>query len=80
MKDLEIKQPSFYVFPIDILARVRRDKGWNKVSIKKVDDLKLYKDNGLQLKNSCKTTKLCLTTKPSPVGAKLHFVSNIACK
>lgn len=43
--DSGVKPPCFYVFPVDILLKARRDDGWNKVQIKKLDNLENYIDN-----------------------------------
>lgn len=50
-KDSGIKPPTFYIFPIDDLAKARRADGWNKVQIKKVENLKTYIDNWMLIKN-----------------------------
>lgn len=46
-----IKPPTFYVFPIDIISQARSDKGWNKVQIKRIENLESYVDNWLLIKN-----------------------------
>ena len=40
-----VKEPAFYVFPIDVMAKARNEIGWNKVQIKKIENLEAYKDN-----------------------------------
>ena len=40
-----IKAPTFYIFPVDILRQARNEVGWNKVQIKKVENLTSYIDN-----------------------------------
>ena len=49
-KDNGIQQPNFYIFPVNILKKHRSNDGWKKVSIKKVNNLKLYKDNWTLIK------------------------------
>lgn len=44
-KDISIKPPTFYVFPVEVLKEIRRESGWKKVQIKKVADLENYIDN-----------------------------------
>lgn len=44
-KDIAIKAPEFYVFPIDILKSIRRSDTWLKVPISKIDNLDSYKSN-----------------------------------
>ena len=51
VKDNGIKPPTFYIFPTDIIAKARREVGWNKVQIKKVENLETYIDNWTQIKN-----------------------------
>lgn len=51
IKDNGIKPPTFYIFPIDIIARARNEKGWNKVQIKKVENLDSYIDNWQLIKD-----------------------------
>jgi hypothetical protein len=45
INDIGIKPPVFYVFPIDVILTARNAKGWNKVQIKKVENLEKYIDN-----------------------------------
>jgi hypothetical protein len=45
VKDNGIKSPTFYIFPVDVLKQVRNETGWNKVQIKKVENLENYIDN-----------------------------------
>lgn len=40
-----IKPPAFYVFPIDVLSKVRDISTWQKVQIKKVENFESYIDN-----------------------------------
>jgi len=51
IKDNGIKPPTFYIFPTDIIAKARREVGWNKVQIKKVENLETYIDNWTLIKN-----------------------------
>lgn len=51
IKDNGIKPPTFYIFPIDIIAKARNEKGWNKVQIKKVEILDSYIDNWQLIKD-----------------------------
>lgn len=51
IKDNGIKPPTFYIFPVDIIARARNEKGWNKVQIKKVKNLDSYIDNWQLIKD-----------------------------
>lgn len=51
IKDNGIKQPTFYVFPIDIISKARKDEGWNKVQIKRVEYLESYIDNWQLIKD-----------------------------
>lgn len=51
IKDNGIKQPTFYVFPIDIISKARKDEGWNKVQIKRVENLESYIDNWQLIKD-----------------------------
>lgn len=51
IKDNGIKPPTFYIFPVDIIARARNEKGWNKVQIKKVENLDSYIDNWQLIKD-----------------------------
>jgi len=51
IKDNGIKPPTFYIFPIDIIAKARNEKGWNKVQIKKVEKLDSYIDNWQLIKD-----------------------------
>lgn len=50
-QDNGIKPPTFYIFPIDIIKKVRNEKGWNKVQIKRVENLESYIDNWQLIKN-----------------------------
>ena len=45
LKEVSIKPPTFYVFPVDVLKEIRNEKGWNKVQIKKLENLSNYIDN-----------------------------------
>jgi hypothetical protein len=45
IQDKGINPPNFYVFPIDIISKARTEIGWNKVQIKKVENLETYLDN-----------------------------------
>jgi hypothetical protein len=49
--DTAIKPPTFYIFPKDIIAKARDEKGWNKVQIKKVKNYETYIDNWTLIKN-----------------------------
>lgn len=49
--DNGIKPPTFYIFPIDVIAKARKDEGWKKVQIKKVENLEKYIDNWILIKN-----------------------------
>lgn len=51
IKDNGIKPPTFYIFPVDIIARARNEQGWNKVQIKKVENLDSYIDNWQLIKD-----------------------------
>lgn len=51
LKDNGIKSPIFYVFPVDVLKHVRNETGWNKVQIKKVENLESYIDNWKLIKD-----------------------------
>jgi hypothetical protein len=46
-----IKIPAFYIFPIDVLKSVRREKGWNKVNFKKLMNYEQYQDNWSLIKS-----------------------------
>ena len=48
--DNAIKPPTFYIFPIDIIAKARNEEGWNKVQIKKVKNFETYIDNWTLIK------------------------------
>ncbi len=50
IKDNGIKSPTFYIFPIDIISKARNEMGWNKVQIKKVENLDTYIDNWALIK------------------------------
>lgn len=50
IKDNRIKSPTFYIFPIDVILKARNDNGWNKVQIKKVENLEMYIDNWTLIK------------------------------
>ena len=54
LKDDGIKPPDFYIFPVDVLKKVRKGGDWNKVHIKKVDNLESYKDNWILIKQYLK--------------------------
>lgn len=45
LKEVAIKPPTFYVFPVDVLKEIRNEKGWNKVQFRKVENLSNYIDN-----------------------------------
>jgi hypothetical protein len=49
-KDNGVKPPIFYVFPVDVIAKARNEKGWNKVQIKRVENLDKYIDNWTLIK------------------------------
>jgi hypothetical protein len=49
--DNGVKPPTFYVFPVDVIAKARNEKGWNKVQIKKVENLESYIDNWTMIKD-----------------------------
>ncbi len=51
IKDNGIKPPTFYIFPIEIIAKARSEVGWNKVQIKKVENLEKFIDNWSLIKN-----------------------------
>jgi len=51
IKDNGIKPPTFYIFPIDVIVKARKDVGWNKVQIKKVENLEMYIDNWSLIKS-----------------------------
>lgn len=51
INDDGIKSPTFYIFPINIIAKARNEKGWNKVQIKKVENLNDYIDNWKLIKD-----------------------------
>ena len=51
IKDNGIKPPTFYIFPIDVIVKARKDEGWKKVQIKKVENLETYIDNWTLIKN-----------------------------
>jgi hypothetical protein len=51
LKDDGIEPPTFYIFPVDVLRQVRNETGWNKVQIKKVENLESYKDNWQLIKD-----------------------------
>jgi len=46
-----IKAPVFYIFPVNVLSEIRNETGWNKVQIKKVENLETYIDNWNLIKN-----------------------------
>jgi hypothetical protein len=50
-KDNGVKPPTFYVFPVDVIAKARNEIGWNKVQIKKVENLEKYIDNWTLIKD-----------------------------
>ncbi len=50
IKDNGIQAPTFYVFPVDIIKKARKDVGWKKVQIKKVPNFKTYIDNWTLIK------------------------------
>lgn len=50
----EIRPPDFYIFPIDIISTARNEKGWNKVNIRKVDNLDSYLNNWKLIKDFLK--------------------------
>lgn len=50
IKDNGIKSPTFYIFPIEIIKRARKEIGWNKVQIKRVENLDTYIDNWALIK------------------------------
>ncbi len=45
------RPPVFYVFPIEVAAKAREEKGWNKVRIRKIENLETYIDNWAQIKD-----------------------------
>ena len=45
IKDIAVRSPDFYIFPIEIMKQVRREDKWKKVPIKKIENLEYYKDN-----------------------------------
>ncbi|OFY94570.1 MAG: hypothetical protein A3K10_12940 [Bacteroidetes bacterium RIFCSPLOWO2_12_FULL_31_6] len=49
--DNGIKPPIFYIFPIDVITKARKEIGWNKVQIKKVKNLETYINNWSLIKN-----------------------------
>lgn len=51
IEDNGIRPPIFYIFPIEVIAKARKDKGWNKVQIKKVENLETYVDNWSLIKD-----------------------------
>jgi hypothetical protein len=51
VKDNGIKPPTFYVFPVNVLKQIRNEIGWNKVHIKKVENLESYIDNWQLIKD-----------------------------
>lgn len=44
-KDVQVKDPEFYVFPIETVEKVRQSDKWLKVPINKIDNLEEYKNN-----------------------------------
>jgi hypothetical protein len=50
IKDNGIKSPTFYIFPIDIITKARKEIGWNKAQIKRVENLEAYIDNWALIK------------------------------
>lgn len=50
-KDNGVKPPTFYVFPVDVIVKARNEIGWNKVQIKKVENLEKYIDNWTLIKD-----------------------------
>jgi len=50
-KDNGVKAPTFYVFPIATLAKIRDTKSWNKVQINKVENVEWYIDNWRLIKD-----------------------------
>lgn len=46
-----VKPPTFYVFPVNVIAKARNEEGWNKVQIKKVENLEMYIDNWTLIKD-----------------------------
>jgi len=50
IKDNGIKPPTFYIFPIDIITKARKEIGWNKAQIKRVENLETYIDNWALIK------------------------------
>lgn len=51
VKDIAIKPPTFYIFPVDVLKEIRNESGWKKVQIRKVADLENYIDNWKLIKD-----------------------------
>lgn len=45
LEESGVKPPTFYIFPVDILKKIRSEAGWNKVRIKKITNLSSYIDN-----------------------------------
>ena len=45
LNETGIKAPTFYIFPVKVMSEIRNQKGWNKVQIKKVQNLETYIDN-----------------------------------
>jgi hypothetical protein len=50
IKDNGIKAPTFYIFPIDIIAKARKEIGWNKAQIKHIEKFETYIDNWTLIK------------------------------
>lgn len=49
-----IKNPVFYIFPINILNKLRDNTDWNKVRINKIENLETYINNWNLIKNFLK--------------------------
>lgn len=49
--DNGVKPPEFYIFPTSVISKVRNEKGWNKVSIQKIENLNSYIDNWQLIKD-----------------------------
>ncbi len=41
----EVRQPVYYVLPIDVVKNLPRKDSWSKVSSKGIENLETYKDN-----------------------------------
>ncbi|WP_168013311.1 hypothetical protein [Halomonas salinarum] len=41
----EVRPPSYYIFPVEIIRSAPRSKGWGKVSLKDIPDCREYEES-----------------------------------